>query len=268
TVFPDGDGQYSIVELAVTTQNAGVLQFSATAYSVDENGGSVSIEVTRTGGSDGEVTVDYATSDGSATVVDDYTGVSGTLTFPDGDTSETFNITIINDVIVEGDETVNLTLSNPTGGATIGPNNPAVLTIVDDDVASEPNIGVNPSSLAAAQLADTQTTQVLTISNTGDADLDWNLAETETTCSSPGDIPWVSTSPASGTTPPSGSSTVDVVFDSAGLATGSYTGTLCIGSNDPDTSLIGVPVSLQVIGSVARHFPEVSGNAAESTWTI
>jgi len=240
------------VSFSQTTEENGVLQFSATEYSVDENGGSVSIEVTRTGGSAGEVTVDYATSDGTATVVDDYTSASGTLTFPDGDTSETFSVTIISDTTVEDDETVNLTLSNPTGGATIGTNNPAELTIVDDDVAGEPDIGVNPGSLNAAQSAETQTTQVLTISNTGGADLDWNIAEAETTCATPGDIPWVSISPASGTTSESGSSTVNVVFDSTGLATDSYAGTLCINSNDPTTPLVEVPVSLQVTGSEMR----------------
>jgi len=116
-----------------------------------------------------------------------------------------------------------------------------------------PVIGVDPTSLEASQPTDTETTQVLTMSNTGDADLDWNIAETETTCATPGDIPWLSTSlMVSEITPPGGSSELEVVFDSMGLAMGNYTGTLCINSNDPTTPLVEVPVSLQVTGSEMR----------------
>jgi len=65
-------------------------------------------------------------------------------------------------------------------------------------------------------------------------------------CDSPSDIPWASVSPTSGTAVVGGSSTVDVVFDSTGLATGVYTGTLCVASNDPVTPLVETPVMLTV----------------------
>ena len=61
-----------------------------------------------------------------------------------------------------------------------------------------------------------------------------------------GDIPWASVSPASGTTPPALTTTVDVAFDSTGLGEGSYTGNLCVASNDPDEPLVVVPVELTV----------------------
>jgi hypothetical protein len=61
-----------------------------------------------------------------------------------------------------------------------------------------------------------------------------------------GDISWVSVNPLSGTTPPAGSDTVDVTFDSTGLGPGLYGGNLCIFSNDPDESLVFVPVELEV----------------------
>src|SRR5262249_58615302 len=84
--------------------------------SVNENGGSLTVTVTRTNGSDGAVTVDYATSDGTATAGSDYSAKSGTLSFANGEVSKTFVVAILDDTIYEGNETINLTLSNPTGG--------------------------------------------------------------------------------------------------------------------------------------------------------
>ncbi|MCA9940455.1 MAG: hypothetical protein KC418_17575, partial [Anaerolineales bacterium] len=67
------------------------------------------------------------------------------------------------------------------------------------------------------------------------------------TCSSPSDIPWVSVNPTSGMTMPGNTSVVDVTFDSTGLGAGTYNGNLCVNSNDPDTPLVIVPVSLEVV---------------------
>ena len=115
------------------TAPVGTLQFSSATYSVNENGGSILITVTRTGGSSGAVGVSYATSNVSATAGSDYTSTSGTLSWANGNTaSKTFSIPIINDSVYgEGNETVNLTLSSPTGGATLGSPSTAVLTIID-----------------------------------------------------------------------------------------------------------------------------------------
>src|SRR5262249_30541930 len=86
-----------------------------------------------TGGTSGAVSVHYATSDGTATAGSDYTAASGTLTFADGEASKTFTVTVLDDTLVEGNETVTLTLSNPTGGATLGSPASVVFTIVDND---------------------------------------------------------------------------------------------------------------------------------------
>ncbi len=56
----------------------------------------------------------------------DYAAASGTLSWADGDTSDkTFSIPITDDSVYEGNETVNLTLSSPTGGATLGSSKPS-----------------------------------------------------------------------------------------------------------------------------------------------
>lgn len=117
----------------------GVLQFSSATYSVGEAGGTVTLTVTRTGGTDGAVTADYALGGGTATGgascggAVDYVNTGGTVSFANGETSKTFNVTICSDTVFEGDETFNATLSNAQGGATIGTPNPATVTIVDDD---------------------------------------------------------------------------------------------------------------------------------------
>jgi len=127
-------GPRSAAVLTITDNDSGgALRFSAATYSVGETGTYVTITVTRTGGTASGVTVDYATGGGTATAGVDYTGNSGTLTFASGQTSKTFTVYSLVDSLDEPNETVNLTLSNPTGGATLGTPNPALLTITDND---------------------------------------------------------------------------------------------------------------------------------------
>jgi hypothetical protein len=109
------------------------LQFSATAYSVSEGAGSEIITVTRSGGSGGTVTVQYATSDGTAHAGVNYTATSGSLVWAAGDSSpKNFTIPIIDDGQPGGNTTVNITLSGPGGDATLGTPSTAVLTIVSN----------------------------------------------------------------------------------------------------------------------------------------
>jgi hypothetical protein len=113
--------------------NAGTLQFSAASYSVNEDGGIITITVNRQGGSYGSVSVDYATTDGTATAGIDYNSATGSLVFGDGIVSQTFNVSIIDDAIYEGDEVLSLALSNVSGGVDLGTLSSAILTIVDQD---------------------------------------------------------------------------------------------------------------------------------------
>jgi hypothetical protein len=134
--------EFSACRIATAAATPGSLQFSAAAYSVNEGAGTATINVTRTGGSSGAVSVQYATSNGTAIFGSDYTATSGTLSWASGDAaSKTFNITITNDAINEATETVNLSLSNPTGGATLGSPSAAVLSILDNDAPQSVNAG-------------------------------------------------------------------------------------------------------------------------------
>src|SRR6185369_1461401 len=134
-------------------------RFSAANYNTTESSGSTTITVERVGDTSQVVTVDYAGPDDSAgtTVVPcstisglatprcDFTTTLGTLRFAAGETSKTFNVLISQDNYVEGTETLNLTLSNLTGGAVFGVPSTAVLSITDD--VSEP--ATNPIDNAA-----------------------------------------------------------------------------------------------------------------------
>ncbi|MFK7849920.1 MAG: PASTA domain-containing protein, partial [Akkermansiaceae bacterium] len=118
----------------------GSLSFDADSYSVDEDAGIATITVNRLAGNAGEVSVSYATQNDTAVAGSDYTATSGTLTWADGeDGARTIEIPIINDGTSEPyEETLFVTLSNPSGGIAISGTATANLTIVDD----EPVFGV------------------------------------------------------------------------------------------------------------------------------
>ena len=113
---------------------AGVLKFSAPIYSVLENVGQATITVTRTGGTTGVVDVQFATANGSAVAGTDYTAESGMLTFANGEASKTFMVPILNNTHAQANETVNLTLSNPDGGAILGSQSTATLILKDQNL--------------------------------------------------------------------------------------------------------------------------------------
>ena len=88
--------------------------------------------VNRLGDTSSTATVDYATSDGTASQRTRYIPALGTLTFAAGQTTASFDVIIINDGYVEQTETVNLTLSNAVG-ANLGSPSQATLFIDDDE---------------------------------------------------------------------------------------------------------------------------------------
>jgi len=117
----------------MTLMPAGELAFSASHVDVNENGGAALIELTRTNGTNGNVTVQFATSDGTALAGINYDSVVQTVTFLEGETAKSVEIPILDNDVVAGNKTVNLSLSNPTDDAVLGTNSLAVLTIQDND---------------------------------------------------------------------------------------------------------------------------------------
>ena len=96
---------------------AGPVGISVADARVTEDAGAVlAFVVTLTRAASGRVTVDYATSEGSAQAGVDYTAANSTLTFAAGESSKTIEVAVLDDAHYEGEETLTLTLSNPSSG--------------------------------------------------------------------------------------------------------------------------------------------------------
>ncbi len=115
---------------------APTVQFSSATGSGSESVTSVTIPVTLSAASGMTTTVNYAVTGGTATGGGvDYTLASGQLTFSPGITTQNISMTVVDDSLVEGNETVIVTLSSPTN-ATLGTNTTYTYTIIDNDVAA------------------------------------------------------------------------------------------------------------------------------------
>lgn len=139
------NGRLDIGSVEIAQLVAGTVQLTVTAVSVDEDAVTVTLTATRMVGSDGAISVDFATADGTADAPADYLAAMGTLNWADGDTApRMIQVTIVDDNLVEADETFTVSLSNPQGGAVLGANATATVTIRDNDqisVVEVPTVG-------------------------------------------------------------------------------------------------------------------------------
>ncbi|HSE21598.1 MAG TPA: Calx-beta domain-containing protein [Pyrinomonadaceae bacterium] len=118
-------------------------QFATSNVNGTEGCSATMVTVSRLNPGAGTVSVDYATSDGTAVQKSDYEIALGTLTFGPGETSKDIPILINEDSLVEGNESFTLTLSNASSGG-IGAG-VTTINIVDDDLVP----GANPIDDAA-----------------------------------------------------------------------------------------------------------------------
>jgi hypothetical protein len=108
---------------------SGSVQHTTANVSVYQNAGMALLAVSRTGGSTGPVTVDFATADGTALAGIDYTATSGTLSWTDGDTSpKTLSIPLLDNPTAGPERTLSVQLRNPQYG-TLGELTTATLTL-------------------------------------------------------------------------------------------------------------------------------------------
>ena len=107
----------------------GTLAFSSPNYQADQSQGTAELALVRTVGVGGSVSVQYSTSDGTARAGVDYVATNGVITLANQQASALIRVPLLRPGSPGSNLTVNIVLTNPTGGATLGPNSQAVLTI-------------------------------------------------------------------------------------------------------------------------------------------
>lgn len=131
-----------------------------------------------------------------------------------------------------------------------------------------PFVTAAPRSFALAAVEETQTVEQLTIGNTAaelDEPLNWTITEAASDCSSPSDVPWLSTDQTSGSTLSGGgeTSTVAVTVSATGLsAPTKLSAVLCLRSNDVGEALITIPVTFQVQYAFTGFFSPIENPPA------
>jgi hypothetical protein len=121
------------------TPGPNTVQFALSTASANETDTlPTNLLVTRTGDTAQAATVNYATSDVTASERSDYEAALGTLHFGAGETSKTIPIFAVNDSFGEGPETFNIALSSPVG-CTLGSPAAMVVTITSDEAVNLPN---------------------------------------------------------------------------------------------------------------------------------
>ena len=273
----DGDMYDDLATSSVFSVAAspGSLQFSAATYNVAENGGSATITITRTGGSAGAVGVTLTTSNGTATSTADYTSVSQTVSFAAGDTAnKTVSIPIVDDQLIEGNETVNVTVSAPTGGATLGTPSTAVLTITDNDA---PPPGTLQLSVATYNVAENAGSATITVTRTGGSAgaVGVTLATSNGTAITPADYTAVSqtVSFAAGDTAnktvtiPITNNTVSEPSETVNLTLSAPTGGATLGS--PASAVLTIADDDAPTGPVVTVSPSTiaQGGSGTATWS-
>jgi Domain of unknown function (DUF4394)/Calx-beta domain len=133
-VGPDGTAPLEGISLVPVP----VLRFTNATTTVAENGGPATVTVVREGPLNQTATVNYATSNGTATAGSDYTATSGTLTFAPGDAQETITIPVTDDADDEpgANETLTVTLSGPSASANLFASPATSQVAIADDEAT------------------------------------------------------------------------------------------------------------------------------------
>ena len=131
-----GLSQYTNATLVINNvDNVGTVQFSSPVYSVKKYGGYALIPLVRTGGSAQNLTVSYYTVDGTALAGVDYSTVTNTFTFTNGQVATFFTVPVIDDGVSTGLKSLTLALTGATN--TLGVPNTATLNIIDSESVNE-----------------------------------------------------------------------------------------------------------------------------------
>jgi hypothetical protein len=129
----DTNGGVQDLFVFLNVQPAGQVRFKTAITNAGETAGTAIVTVSLTGALGAPASVNFGTTNGTATSGSDYTSTSGTLSFAPGETEKTFAVQVIDDSLNEGDETVVLRLTSPSSNLLLGEPSTAVLKIIDND---------------------------------------------------------------------------------------------------------------------------------------
>jgi hypothetical protein len=148
-------GAVSSYTYTIIKDDASSIEFTTATSSGPEADSPVLLSVSFLPAMNKEVTVDYSITGGTAIGDgEDYTLDAGTLIFERNETDKTITLTIKDDDVVEPDETIEITLTNPSADATIGTNASHTYTIINDDDETGPEISgyiPEPDSIQVAR---------------------------------------------------------------------------------------------------------------------
>lgn len=142
-VAQDGlaDSPLATVSIDVRLMPApGIVELATATQIVDENAGTVTVELVRRQGSLGAIDVSYQTRNGTAIAGKDFNSKRGTIRFADGETSKQLVFTIRDDTRIEADEAFRVELTKATRGATIGSVASSEITIRDNERTEGPTV--------------------------------------------------------------------------------------------------------------------------------
>ncbi|MEK9155855.1 MAG: Calx-beta domain-containing protein, partial [Patescibacteria group bacterium] len=146
-----------------TSEDLSVVQFTAASSEGAETTTSVNLALSLSDTYDGNVSVDYAVSGGSATSISDYTLVAGTALISAGATTTNIPLAVINDSLDEENETITISLSNPVNAA-LGTRATHTYTITNDDTPPAVTLQASPVSLAEEGPSSTLTASLSALS--------------------------------------------------------------------------------------------------------
>ncbi|MDJ0653578.1 MAG: Calx-beta domain-containing protein [Xanthomonadales bacterium] len=136
---PDDYNGFFDIYLSDLRGPPGILGFEQSQIVVDESVGAVELVVQRNNGARDAVSIDYDTTNGSAIGGADFTATSGVLIFGDADDNDQrITVQIIDDDEHEPDQDFRVALTNPQGGANLGPVTQFLITIIDNDPLVDP----------------------------------------------------------------------------------------------------------------------------------
>jgi hypothetical protein len=165
--------------------------FSGANYAANEIDGTATVTVTRSGDTANSMSVDYIVSAGSAVSGFDFaatnlpTGITGTLTFLPGQASVSFAVSILDDSLIEGPETVLLALAGPIGGNVLGATSTAALTISDDEPL--PQLAIDDATLVEGDAGTTSAAFTVSLSAASTLPVTVDFATADGSASDPSD---------------------------------------------------------------------------------